>query len=250
MKILLTLSLCLAFCLPLMAQNPHNRSINVYAGLWQIGAANNGNNAPGVQHRMRQSPFILGLDVTQHWHKRWHYFVSLKASMHYVTSITSTTPPQPLHGAAVHFELANDDFVTWQAMAGGGVQYYLLEQKEYRLRLSAGVFGAYTPKRTVQGKGIYLSNAGGDDYETGGEVQHRVMQQWMPVGRVGIGGQYLPLFAKRLAVGAELFYYRSTDFMQGSWVRTFAGTQDVATSGNYQAGLNNLIISLQATYFF
>lgn len=251
MKILLIRSLALAFCLPMMAQNQHNRSINAYVGLWQIGAANRGNNAPGIQHRIRQSPFILGLDFTQHWHKRWHYFVSLQASKHYISNITTfTTPPQALQEGIVRLELASDDFIAWQVMAGGGAQYYLLEQKEFRLRLSAGIFGAYTPNREVQGKGIYLLNAAGDDTEMGGVVQHRVSQQWIPVGRAGIGAQYLPLFAKRLAIGAELFYYRSADFMQGSWIRAFEGSNDVATSGTYQAGLNNLIMTLQATYFF
>ena len=250
MKMLLHLTFFLTFTLPITAQTQPrpNRSINAYVGLWQIGAANRGNNAPGIQHRIRQSPFILGLDFTQHWHKRWHYFASLQASMHYVSNITGF--PTSLPNGVVNFELAHDDFVAWQMMAGGGLQYYLMERKEYSLRLSAGMFGAYTPNREVQGEGIYLLNASGDDTELAGTVQHRVSRQWIPVGRLGIGGQYRPLFAKRFAVGAELFYYRSTDFMQGSWMRTFSGSTEVATSGMYQAGLNNLILSLQATYLF
>lgn len=113
-----------------------------------------------------------------------------------------------------------------------------------------GILGAHSQARNIQAQGIYLINAGGSDVELGGAVHHSVTRQFVPVGRLGVGGDYRPTFAPRFAFGATLYYYYSPNFIKGNWTRDFPGTTVVATAGSYQAGLNNLVLALQATYLF
>jgi len=233
------------------------RSISAYLNLWPLYSSqgnSTANNAPGIRQAFKQTPFVMGIDVSQHWRKRWHYFLSAQGSLHYVTGLTTIRPPQPLPPSNAAIEGQTSDFEAFQVMVGGGAQYRLLEKKWTCFRLSAGLFGAYTHDRNETAQGIELLRVDAQTsdlgWEAGGVVDHRVTRRFMPVGRLGLGGQYIFRKMPRFTIGADLFYYVSPKFIRGSWTRDVPGTNTLATNGSYQAGLNNLMIAAQVSYRF
>jgi|GEM_PF-3445406 len=255
-------SICLSIaflCTALLAAQEQNypRSISAYVNLWPLYSSQGNttaNHAPGIRQVFKQTPFLMGIDITQPLNKRWHYFLSAQGSLHYITSQTTITPPQPLPASTAAIEGQTSDFEALQVMVGGGAQYRLLEKKWTIFRLSAGVFGAYTHDRNETAQGIELLSVDAQtnelDWEAGGVVEHRVTRRFIPVGRLGLGWQFIFPSIPRLAIGADLFYYVSPTFIQGSWTRYVPGTNTLATNGSYQAGLNNLMIAAQIAYRF
>jgi hypothetical protein len=228
------------------------RSIQVHAGLWQASPAMSGSayNTAGIRQEYRQSPLFFGIDYAGALGKRWQYFLSVQASRHEITGWTTLEPPQPLGTNVVRLQTVTYEQASWQWMAGGGAHYYLISKKEFALRLNAGLFGSYANSQTTRGRSINLPTSSGSDWSMGGEVQHEVYRSVIPVGRFGAGAHYRPRFAPRFTVGAELHYYRSPDFVRGNWTRNLPNTSTLATSGNYQGGLNNLVLSLQGSFSF
>ncbi|MBC7775582.1 MAG: hypothetical protein H7246_09095 [Phycisphaerae bacterium] len=254
----LFLSLAILCSITVAAQvNPYAKSLSAYVGLWPVYGSRGditSMNTSGIQHEFRQQPFIIGFDYSHQWHKRWHCFASAQVSTHYVEGVTTLKPPQDLPPFTPVVQGEQNDFEALQFMLGGGVHYRFLERTNYFLRLSAGVMGAYTQDRNESSKGVGLivrdTITSVHNWQEGGTAQHQVFRQFMPVGRLGLGGQVSLPFAPRLAVGADFYYYVSPQFIRGSWARVLPGTSDLATGGTYQAGLNNLLIAAQLSYRF
>jgi len=255
-------SICLSiafFCAALLAAQDaaYPRSLSAYASLWPLystpGNASS-TDALGIRQTFRQTPFLMGIDYSQHLHKRWHYFLSAQGSLHYITGITDIRSPQLLPPSTSAIEGQTNDFAAVQVMIGGGAHYRLFEQERRFFRLSAGLFGAYTHDRNANARGIDLFAVDPATstvvWEPGGAVEHQVFRKFVPVGRLGFGGQYALRNMPRLAIGADLLYYVSPEFVRGSWNRAVPGTNTMATSGSYQAGLNNLMIAVQVSYRF
>ncbi len=237
--------------------NDYSRSISAYANLWPIYSSqgnSTANNAPGIRQAFKQTPFLIGIDISKHWHKRWHYFLSAQGSLHYITGQTTIRSPQLLPSATIAIEGQTSDFEAFQMMVGGGAHYHIIKKKWSFLRLSGGLFGAYTQDRNETAQGIELLNVDSQTnslvWEAGGTVEHQVTRRFMPVGRLGLGGQLLFPSMPRFTIGADLFYYVSPKFIQGSWTRDVPGSNSLATNGSYQAGLNNLMIAAQISYRF
>jgi hypothetical protein len=255
-------SICLSiafFCAAsLAAQGPaYQRSLSAYVNLWPLySSPGNAQSADalGIRQTFRQTPFLMGIDYSHHLHGRWHYFLSAQGSLHYITGLTDIRSPQMLPPSTAAIEGQTNDFAAVQVMIGGGAHYRLLEKKWSFFRLSAGLFGAYTHDRNANAQGIDLFAVDPATstvvWEPGGAVEHRVFRKFVPVGRLGFGGQYVLRNMPRLGIGADLLYYVSPKFMRGTWDREVPGTNTVATSGSYEAGLNNLMIAVQVSYRF
>ncbi len=255
-------SICLSIaflCTALLAaqEQDYPRSISAYVNLWHLYSSQGNSTsaqAPGIRQVFKQTPFLMGIDITQRLNKRWHYFLSAQGSLYYVTSQTTITPPQPLSPSTAAIEGQVSDFEAFQVMVGGGAQYRILENKWTFIRLSAGLFGAYTHDRNETAQGIELLKVDSPTntlvWEAGGTVEHSVTRRFVPVGRLGMGGQYIFQRVPRFSIGADLFYYVAPKFIEGSWTRDLPGTNTLATQGSYQAGLNNLMIAVQVAYRF
>lgn len=250
-----SICLSLAFlCTALLAaqEQDYPRSISAYVNLWPLYSSHGNSTstqAPGIRQVFKQTPFLMGIDLTQRLNKRWHYFLSAQSSLYYITNLTTITPPQPLSPSTVCIEGQTSDFEAFQVMVGGGAQYRILEKKWTFIHLSAGLFGAYTHDRNETAQGIELLNST-FNWEAGGTLEHSVTRRFMPVGRLGIGGQYIFQRAPRFPIGADLFYYVAPKFIEGSWSRDLPGTNNLATQGSYQAGLNNLMLVPKISYRF
>lgn len=250
-------SICLSIaflCTALLAAQEQNypRSISAYVNLWPLYSSQGNSTstqAPGIQQVFKQTPFLMGIDLTQRLNKRWHYFLSAQGSLHYITNLTTITPPQTLPPSTAAMEGQASDFEAFQVMVGGGAQYRILENKWTFIHLSAGLFGAYTHDRNETAQGIELLN-GTVAWEAGGTVEHSVTRRFVPVGRLGMGGQYIFQRAPRFTIGADLFYYVAPRFIEGSWSRDLPGTNNLATQGSYQAGLNNLMLVPKISFRF
>lgn len=254
----LFLSIAFLYAAAVAAQvQPNVSSMSAYIGLWPIHGSRGETtsfNVSGIQHEFRQQPFIIGFDYSHQWQNRWHYFASAQVSTHYVEGVTTLKPPQNLPAATSVVQGENNDFEALQILLGGGVHYRFFERNNYFFRLSAGVMGAYTRDRNEDSEGVSLivrdTTSLDHNWQEGGTAQHQVFRQFMPIGRLGLGGQVSLPFAPRLAVGADFYYYVSPHFIRGSWTREVPGTSDLATGGTYEAGLNNLLIAAQLSYRF
>lgn len=255
-SLFLLITFLFAAALAAQEQN-YSRSISAYVNLWPLYSSqgnSTSNNARGIRQVFEQTPFLMGIDITQPLNKRWNYFLSAQGSLHYITSLTTIRPPQSLPSSTAAIEGQTSDFEAFQVMVGGGAQYRLLEKKWAFFRLSTGLFGAYTHDRNEAAQGIKLlhvdAQTNGLVWEAGGVVDHRVTRRFMPVGRLGLGVQCIFPSIPRFTIGADLFYYVSPKFIQGSWTRDVPGSSTLATDGSYQAGLNNLMIAAQISYLF
>jgi hypothetical protein len=229
-----------------------SRNLSVFAGLWPGSLAMSGDayQAAGIQQEYRLVPVFLGVDYALPLNRRWQYFLSAQVSPTEIVGYTTLESPQPLSPGLYRLETVSYDQRHWQGLAGGGLHYYAIARREVGLRLNAALFGAYTQTSAAPGRGIQLPDPSGSTLIYGGEVQHEVYRSIVPVGRLGAGVHYRPLFAPRFTVGAELYYYGSPDFVRGSWTRDQPGTTTLGTSGTYQGGFNHLIMSLQASFSF
>jgi hypothetical protein len=255
-------SICLSIaflCTALLAaqEQDYPQSISAYVNLWPLYSSQGNSTsiqAPGIRQAFKQTPYLMGIDITQRLNKRWHYFLSAQGSFHYITSQTTIELPQPLPPFTAATESQLSDLEAFQVMVGGGAQYRILEKRWTFIRFSAGLFGAYTHDRNETAQGIELLKVDSPSntlvWEAGGTVEHSVTRRFVPVGRLGMGAQYIFQRVPRFCIGADLFYYVAPKFIEGSWSRDLPGTNNLATQGNYQAGLNNLMIAAQIAYRF
>ena len=230
------------------------KRISIYAGSSPfLTPVDNGTgyNAPGIQHEFRHNPFVFGAEFAKQWRGNWHYFLAAQGALNVIQGRTAITPPQALPPSIVRVETRRGEAESFQIMLGGGLQVHLLEKKWLVLRAQLGAMAAYVQDRNEISRGISLMTErtpGEFVWENGGTAQHEITREVIPVGRVGLGIDVTPVFAKRFSLGVDAFYLISPRFMEGSWTRNGLNMNTPVTSGSYEMGWNNMILAGRLSY--